>query len=132
MDEKENLQRIYDQYSGKKIKFFVIYITEAHPQGLSNINDLFQDPCPSSRGPRWFPNPKSNEERIFRARQFINDTNFELPLLVDDISNGFNRNYGAEPQRLYIFYHGKLWYRGKPGPFGYNLKEWESTIKTLL
>ena len=71
-----------------------------------------------------YAQPKSLEQRLVIANDFIKRFGFPLPFGVDDMSNAANAAYAAWPERLYILDEsGRIAYRGGMGPFNYNPKE---------
>ncbi len=94
-----------------------VYVREAHPtdewQMKSNVKD---DVC--------YAQPKTLEQRVAIANDFIKRFKFPLPLGVDDMSNAANDAYAAWPERIYIIDEsGRIAYRGGMGPFNYKPEE---------
>lgn len=94
-----------------------IYIKEAHPldewQMESNETDGV---C--------YRQPKSTEERLAIAKDFVKRYEYPLPLWVDPITNHVNDAYAGWPERFYaIDAKGMIGYKGEPGPFGYHPEE---------
>ena len=75
-----------------------------------------------------YAQPKSLEQRVVIANDFIKRFKFTLPFGIDDMSNAANDAYAAWPERLYIVDEGgHIAYRGGMGPFYYNpveVREW--------
>lgn len=98
-----------------------MYVREAHPtdewQMKSNLKD---EVC--------YAQPKTLEQRVAIANDFIKRFNFPLPFGIDDMSNGADIAYAAWPERLYVIDEsGHIAYRGGMGPFNYKpaeLREW--------
>jgi type I thyroxine 5'-deiodinase len=96
-------------------------VREAHPtdewQMKSNLKD---EVC--------YAQPKTLEQRVFIANDFIKRFKFALPFGIDDMSNAADLAYSAWPERLYIVDEGgRIAYRGGMGPFHYNpaeVREW--------
>ena len=105
------------------MSFITVYIKEAHPadewQMDSNEKD---DVC--------FPQPKTIEDRVRIANDFVKRFHYELPLFVDPMGNPANAVYAGWPERLYVVDEsGTIVYKGKPGPFGYHPEEVEAWLK---
>ena len=105
------------------MRFLTIYIREAHPldewQMDSNVKD---DVC--------YPQPKTTEDRVRIANDFVKRFRFQLPLLVDPIDDRANAIYAGWPERLYVIDEtGTIVYKGKPGPFGYHPEEVAAWLK---
>jgi len=71
--------------------------------------------------------PKTIEERLKVANDFVNDYKFEIPVLVDEMDNNFDHHYAAWPERFYIVNNNSvsnlstLAHIGKPTlEFGYD------------
>ena len=108
--------QIYNDYKDY-VDFLTVYVREAHPtdewQMGSNVKD---DVC--------YMQPKTLEQRLAIANDFIKRFGFPIPFGVDDMSNKVNALYAAWPERLYILDEsGRIAYRGGMGPFNYKPKE---------
>ena len=108
---------------GDKATFLVVYIKEAHPTDEWQMeSNEKEDVC--------YPQPKSMEQRVAIANDFVKRFKFPIPLLVDGIDNAADAIYAGWPERLYIVDEsGKIVYKGKPGPFGYDPSEVEAWLK---
>ena len=82
------MQRKY----GENASFLTIYIKEAHPE------DEWQMDSNEEQGV-CYPQPKTLEQRVAIARDFVERHDYELPLLVDPIENPA-RAVLATPLRL--------------------------------
>jgi hypothetical protein len=75
-----------------------------------------------------YTQPKTLEQRVAIANDFIKRYKFPLPFGVDDMSNAANDAYAAWPERIYIIDEsGHVAYRGGMGPFNYKpaeAREW--------
>jgi len=96
-----------------------VYAREAHPtdewQMRSNLKDK-DDVC--------YAQPKTLEQRVIIANDFIKRFKFTLPFGIDDMSNAADNAYSAWPERIYIIDEsGHIAYRGGMGPFNYNPQE---------
>ena len=76
-----------------------------------------------------YPQPKSTEDRVRIAGDFVRRFRYEMPILVDPIDDVANETYAGWPERLYVVDEtGKIAYKGKPGPFGYHPEEVEAWL----
>ena len=108
--------QIYEDYK-ERADFLTVYVREAHPtdewQMKSNLED---DVC--------YAQPKTLEQRVTIANDFVKRFNFTLPFGIDDMSNAANDAYAAWPERIYIIDEsGRIAYRGGIGPFNYKPEE---------
>ena len=77
-----------------------------------------------------YPQPKTTEDRLRIANDFVERFHFGMPLFVDRIDDRANAAYAGWPERLYIVDEsGTIVYKGKPGPFGYHPEEVEAWLK---
>jgi hypothetical protein len=112
--------QIYNDYKDHA-DFLTVYVREAHPtdewQMKSNVKE---DVC--------YAQPKTLEQRVIIANDFIKRFKFSLPFGIDDMSNGADNAYSAWPERIYIIDEGgRIAYRGGMGPFNYKpaeAREW--------
>ena len=112
---------MYEQYRDR-VEFLTVYIKEAHPtdewQMKSNEE---QDVC--------YTQPRSFSDRLAIARDFTKRLHYSVPLAVDGIDDLANASYAGWPERLYVIdEHGRIAYKGKPGPFGYHPEEVEAWL----
>jgi len=71
-----------------------------------------------------YAQPKTLEQRVTIANDFIKRFKFTLPFGIDDMSNAANDAYAAWPERIYIIDEsGRIAYRGGIGPFNYKPEE---------
>ena len=108
--------QIYEDYKNRA-DFLTVYVREAHPtdewQMKSNLKD---DVC--------YAQPKTLEQRVTIASDFVKRFKFTLPFGIDDMSNAANDAYAAWPERIYIIDEsGRIAYRGGIGPFNYKPEE---------
>ena len=75
-----------------------------------------------------YAQPKTLEQRVMIANDFIKRFKFPLPFGIDDMSNAADNAYSAWPERIYIVDEsGRIAYRGGMGPFNYKpaeVREW--------
>lgn len=96
------IEKLHADYK-EKAHVYVIYIREAHPN------------------PKTVADPKTIDERRKVAREFAEDVELSIPILVDTIDDQVNRDYAGWPDRLYVIdAGGKVALKGKPGPGGFS------------
>ena len=104
----------------------MLYIREAHPtdgrQAQANVRDkvLVRD-------------PRAIKERRKVAREFAAQFKVSLPVFVDTMDDRVNRAYSAWPDRLYVIDgHGRIAYKGGPGPRRFRVAEVPPVLDRLL
>jgi type I thyroxine 5'-deiodinase len=107
---------------GDRVAFKTIYIREAHPvdewQMDSNVEE---NVC--------YRQPRSLEERVAIANDFVKRFDYPLPLIVDTMDDRTEKLYAGWPERFYIIdSRGIIVYKGKPGPFGFHPEEVEAWL----
>lgn len=108
------------------MKFFVVYIREAHPTDEWQVES-------NEREGILFAQPKSFDERSEIAQVCSLRLELSIPTLVDDLENSTDLKYYALPDRLFLIGRdGRIAYRGAPGPFGFVASELEQAITTYL
>ena len=112
---------MHERY-GAHAEFLTVYIKEAHPldewQMDSNVEE---DVC--------YRQPRTLEDRVAIANDFVGRFRYPLPLLVDDMGNHANGLYAGWPERLYVIEPGgAIAYKGEPGPFGFHPEEVEAWL----
>lgn len=88
----------------------MVYIREAHPTD-GQLNSSKQFPIRQ---------PRSMQERLKVAREFVDALKLSLPVLVDSMDDSAGKAYSAWPDRLYVIdANGKIALKGDPGPKGF-------------
>jgi hypothetical protein len=105
--------KIYNDYKDRA-DFRTVYVREAHPtdewQMKSNVKE---DVC--------YAQPKTLEQRVAIAQDFVARQKYPLPFGIDDMNNAADLAYSAWPERLYVIdEHGRIAYAGGMGPFNYD------------
>jgi hypothetical protein len=116
---------MYGQYQDR-VDFLTLYIREAHPtdEWQMDVNEK-ESVC--------YPQAHSTSERAATARDFVQRFHYPIPLLVDPIENLADNLYAGWPERLYIVDEtGRIAYKGKTGPFGFEPNEVERWLKAKL
>jgi Iodothyronine deiodinase len=108
--------KIYNDYKDRA-DFLTVYVREAHPtdewQMKSNVKE---DVC--------YAQPKTLEQRVAIANDFVTRQKYPLPFGIDDMNNAADLAYSAWPERLYVIdERGQIAYAGGMGPFNYNPEE---------
>uniref|UniRef100_W5M5R7 Iodothyronine deiodinase n=1 Tax=Lepisosteus oculatus TaxID=7918 RepID=W5M5R7_LEPOC len=99
--------------------FLIIYIAEAHAtDGWSFKNNID------------IKTHRSLQDRLAAARRLLQEGPL-CPVVVDDMSDVTASRYGALPERLYVLRSGKIIYKGKMGPWGYNPGEVRDVLQKL-
>ena len=99
-----------------------MYIEEAH------TTDLWQLPSNEKQGV-VYATPKTDEERAGLASACVRNLKIDLPAVVDGLSNGTERAYTGWPDRLVVIdKYGRIAYKSRPGPFGFNPGEMEPVL----
>ncbi len=106
------LNKLYHQYQDK-VSFLVVYITEAHPSDVWQMESNVRDKV-------VFASPRSEDERASVAGTCVRKLGIEIPALLDEFGNSTESAYTAWPDRMYLIDRaGKVVYKSRPGPFGF-------------
>jgi hypothetical protein len=108
--------KIYNDYKDRA-DFLTVYVREAHPtdewQMKSNVKE---DVC--------YAQPKTLEQRVAIAQDFVKRQKYPLPFGIDDMNNAADLAYSAWPERLYVIdEQGRIAFAGGIGPFKYDPQE---------
>ena len=115
---------MYAQYKNE-VQFFIVYLKEAHPA------DGWAMPVNSRVS--YIKDPTNLFERFQVANTCVNDLNFTIPCLIDDMDNSTDKAYAGFPDRLYLVgKDGNIAWQGGPGPRGFRPAELETAIKDEL
>jgi len=108
------------------VTFYVVYIQEAHPTDLWQMNSNVRDGV-------LFASPKNDREREETANMCVSRLGIRIPALVDGIDNKTERAYTGWPDRLYIIgKDGRIRFKSDPGPFGFKTKDLELALRNEL
>jgi type I thyroxine 5'-deiodinase len=103
-----------------------VYIREAHPTDGRQVPQNVKDKI-------LIEDPKTLEERRKVAKEFTEQFEVSLPVLVDTLDDTMERAYSGWPDRLYVIdADGKLAYVGDPGPRGFKPADIPPVLKKLL
>ena len=111
---------LFRSHAPAGVRFVVIYIAEAHARNQ----------WPAGKTISCVDQPTSIEERLENARECQKKFAFEMPMLVDNMSNTFHLTYGSWPFRFYVIYDGRLVLKAEPHQenFCYNADELDQWI----
>ncbi len=105
------------------MEFLVVYITEAHPSDVWQMQSNIKDKV-------VFASPRSQDERASVAGTCVRKLGIEIPALLDEFGNSTESAYTAWPDRLYLIdRNGKIAYKSKPGPFGFEPDELRAAMR---
>lgn len=120
-----NLEKLAQDFKDRAA-FYVVYITEAHPE------DGWKLPSNERDGIKVFE-PKTADERFAVARTCVTRLKIGIPTLIDGMDNKMDDTWKAWPDRIYVVDQGgKVAYQGKPGPFGFKPDEARKALEALL
>ena len=104
----------------------MVYITEAHPSDVWQMQSNIKDSV-------VFASPKNEEERAYIAGACVRKLGIKIPAVLDEFGNSTEAAYTGWPDRLYLIdKQGRLVYKSKPGPFGFEPDELKAAlVKTL-
>jgi peroxiredoxin len=118
------LNKLYDQYQNK-VAFLVVYITEAHPSDVWQMQSNIKDKV-------VFATPKNEEERAFIAGACVRKLGIKFPAVLDEFGNSTETAYTGWPDRIYLIDQtGHVAYKSKPGPFGFKADELSAALAKL-
>ena len=68
-----------------------------------------------------FASPRNEEERALVAGACVRKLGIQIPAVLDEFGNSTEQAYTGWPDRLYLIdAAGRVAYKSKPGPFGFN------------
>jgi hypothetical protein len=103
-----------------------VYIREAHPTDGWQV-------AKNERDKILIKDPTTLAERKRAAEDFATQFKVTLPILVDPISDPFDRAFAGWPDRIYVIDSaGKIAYKGRPGPRGFRVEEARPVLEKLL
>jgi hypothetical protein len=103
-----------------------VYIKEAHPE------DEWQMTVNEEQGV-CYTQPQTLADRVTIANDFIERFQYAMPLVVDPMENPAEDAFAAWPERLYVVgVDGRIAYRGRKGPFGFDPDELEKWLEANL
>ncbi len=119
------MNKIYQQYKDRAA-FYVVYIEEAH------TSDVWQLPVNETQQVVYAA-PKTEQERAALAQACVRNLKIEIPALLDKFDNSTERAYKGWPDRLFVIdRNGRVAYKSKPGPYGFEPAAMEEALKAVL
>ena len=80
-----------------------------------------------------FAMPKSLEERNGVAESCVRNLNIRIPALLDGFNNATETAYTGWPDRLYVVDRGgRVAFKSKPGPFGFDPEAMKAALLKVL
>jgi hypothetical protein len=80
-----------------------------------------------------FASPKNEGERFNVAGACVRKLNIKFPAMVDGFDNRVETAYTGWPDRLYLIAAGgRVLYKSKPGPFGFDPDQLAAVLKTSV
>lgn len=68
-----------------------------------------------------FASPRDQAERAALAGTCVRKLGIKFPAVLDEFGNSTERAYTGWPDRIYLIdSQGRIAYKSKPGPFGFN------------
>ena len=119
------LNKLYQQYKDRA-EFYVVYIREAHPSDAWQMRSNIEDKV-------VFASPKTIEEKGNLAHLCVTKLGIQFPALIDNFDGATETAYTGWPDRLYLIDRtGRVSYKSKPGPFGFQPEELAAAMHTEL
>ncbi len=116
---------MYDQYKDR-VAFYVVYILEAHPVDAWQTDSNKKEKISVA-------SPRTLEERCAVENVCATKLALHIPAVVDNIANTTEEAYTAWPDRLYVIDRdGRVIYKSKPGPFGFEPAGVQKTLQGLF
>jgi len=115
------------EFASKGVDVITIYIVEAHPKDEWALNEGMDE------GSACILQPRTLAQRQNAAQNFA--TRYEYPterMFIDNMQNSTAHAYGAEPERLFCVYNGKIAYVGGMGPYHYDVGEVRTFVESWL
>ena len=108
------------------MNFLVVYITEAHPSDVWQMQSNLKDKV-------VFASPKNEEERAFVAGACVRKLGIKFPAVLDEFGNSTEAAYTGWPDRIYLVDgKGRVAYKSRPGPFGFKASELSTALAATL
>ena len=80
-----------------------------------------------------FSSPKNETERAFVAGTCVRKLGIKFPAMIDGFDNQVETAYTGWPDRLYLIGQGgRILYKSRPGPFGFDPDDLAQAIKTSV
>lgn len=121
------LHQIKEKYCDR-VDFLCMYIEEAHAQDEWPISSCRWNP---GGQPVLYNQPKTIEERITVAKDFIKAFDWGFTTIIDTMDNPFQTAYASWPIRLYILKDGKLQYKAQPDGAIYDMQDLTAVLDSF-
>jgi hypothetical protein len=103
----------------------VVYISEAHPSDIWQMESNVRDNV-------VFATPKNEDERAYVAGACVRKLGIKFPAVLDEFGNSTEQAYTGWPDRLYLIdQNGRVVFKTKPGPFGFDPDLLAEALKKL-
>jgi hypothetical protein len=80
-----------------------------------------------------FSSPKDEAERAAVAGTCVRKLGIKFPAMVDSFDNQVEKAYTGWPDRLYLIApNGRILYKSKPGPFGFNPEDLAGALQKAV
>jgi type I thyroxine 5'-deiodinase len=107
------------------VAFLAVYITEAHPSDVWQMESNIKDKV-------VFASPKNEEQRAEIAGTCVRKLNIEFPAVLDEFGNSTEQAYTGWPDRMYLIdTNGRVAFKSKPGPFGFNAEKLATALSRV-
>jgi hypothetical protein len=108
------------------VSFLAVYILEAHPSDVWQMQSNIKERV-------VFASPKDEEERALVAGACVRNLGIKFPAVLDGFDNPVEKAYTGWPDRIYLIdAQGRVTYKSRPGPFGFEPDELAGSLKRLL
>jgi hypothetical protein len=108
------------------VSFLAVYILEAHPSDVWQMQSNIKEKV-------VFASPKDEEERALVAGACVRNLGITFPAVLDGFDNTVEKAYTGWPDRIYLIdAQGRVTYKSRPGPFGFEPDELAASLKRLL
>ena len=119
------MNKLYDDY-GQQVRFLVVYILEAHPTDVWQMESNVKDKV-------LFATPTDFDERALIAGACVRKLGIKIPAVIDGLDNTVEHAYTGWPDRMYLIdAAGRIAYKSKPGPFGFNSAELRAALERAV
>ena len=106
--------------------FLVVYILEAHPSDVWQMESNIRERV-------VFASPKDEDERALVAGACVRKLGIKFPAVLDEFGNSAEQAYTGWPDRMYLIDRGgRIVYKSRPGPFGFQPKELAQALAKIL
>jgi type I thyroxine 5'-deiodinase len=108
------------------VEFVVVYITEAHPSDVWQMESNIKDKV-------VFASPQNEDERASVAGACVRKLGIKIPAVLDEFGNSTEAAYTGWPDRMYLIDgSGRVAYKSQPGPFGFKTDELKAAVQRVL